>query len=99
MKDKSIVVTGGNGFLGSKIVSLLRQRGAEKITIPSSETCDLRIRENCENITKNADIVFHIAFYYLFTPKYHRENWKISDPLLSFIHSSNNIWNFISLSR
>jgi len=61
LKDKSIVVTGGNGFLGSKIVFRLKQRGAEKITIPNSKTCDLRIRENCENITKNSDIVFHIA--------------------------------------
>jgi GDP-L-fucose synthase len=58
---KSIVVTGGTGFLGSKIVSQLKEKGAKNILIPKSNECDLRNKENAKKITENADIVFHIA--------------------------------------
>jgi len=60
-KNKSIIVTGGNGFLGSRIVSILKEKGAQEILIPNSAECDLRQKENCSEITKGADIVFHIA--------------------------------------
>ena len=60
-KNKSVVVTGGGGFLGSRTVTLLKERYATNIKIPDSSTCDLRLRENCYKITKNSDIVFHIA--------------------------------------
>ena len=59
--DKSIVVTGGTGFLGSKIVSQLKEKGAKNILIPKSNEYDLRNKENAKKITKNADIIFHIA--------------------------------------
>ena len=59
--NKSIVVTGGSGFLGSRVVQLLKEKGATKIFVPTSESHDLRQRENASKITKNADIVFHIA--------------------------------------
>ena len=58
---KSIVVTGGTGFLGSKIVSQLKEKGAKNILIPKSNECDLRNKENAKKITENADIIFHIA--------------------------------------
>jgi len=61
LNEKTVVVTGGNGFLGSRIVSILREKGTKKIVIPTSDADDLRIRENCAKITNNADIVFHVA--------------------------------------
>jgi len=61
LKDKKIVVTGGSGFLGSRIVQMLEEKGVTDIVIPRSSSYDLRIAENCAMITKNADIVFHAA--------------------------------------
>jgi len=59
--EKSVVVTGGSGFLGSRIVAQLQEKGAINISVPNSTEFDLRLRENAEKITKNVDIVFHIA--------------------------------------
>jgi len=60
-KNKSIVVTGGHGFLGSRVVRELEKKGIKNIIIPRFDSYDLRLKENCHTITKNADIVFHIA--------------------------------------
>jgi len=60
-ENKSVVVTGGTGFLGSKVVDSLKNKGVKNIIVTSSKECDLRIRENCNEITKGIDIVFHLA--------------------------------------
>jgi len=61
LKGKTIVVTGGNGFLGKNIVDQVQKRGAKKIIVPRSKTCDLRIMKNCQKAVKGADIVIHAA--------------------------------------
>ena len=60
-ENKKVVVTGGSGFLGSRVVNILQKKGVKKIIIPRKESCDLRIQSNCNLITKEADVVFHLA--------------------------------------
>ena len=61
--DKRILLTGGAGFFGTKVVDQLQQRGValENIVIPRSKTIDLRKWENCVGVVKDCDIVIHLA--------------------------------------
>ena len=61
--DKTVVVTGGAGFLGKWIVRKLEERGAGKIVVPEIEEYDLR---DVEAITRllgesRPDIIIHLA--------------------------------------
>jgi GDP-L-fucose synthase len=40
--DASVIVTGGAGFLGKRVVALLEARGCREIVVPRSASCDLR---------------------------------------------------------
>jgi GDP-L-fucose synthase len=62
-KDKSVAVTGGDGFLGRYVVKELAERGCRNIFVPRIEAYDLRNRENIIRMYKHAqaDIVIHLA--------------------------------------
>src|SRR5947209_6379486 len=60
-RGRRVVVTGGAGFLGSRVVAQLRERGATNVFVPRSADLDLRARENCRRAVQAADLVIHLA--------------------------------------
>ncbi|MGZ3732103.1 MAG: KR domain-containing protein, partial [Bdellovibrionota bacterium] len=60
---RKIVVTGGAGFLGQRVVEELIAHGArrESILIPRSASDDLRELVTCLRVTEGAELVLHLA--------------------------------------
>lgn len=63
LAGKRVVVTGGAGFLGTALVSKLRERGASTIVVPRRADFDLTREADCARLFKTAtpDILIHLA--------------------------------------
>jgi GDP-L-fucose synthase len=63
LKNKRILLTGGNGFVGKHVYKKLLERGVkpENIIIPKSKENDLREKKVTDKMTKNIDLVIHLA--------------------------------------
>jgi GDP-L-fucose synthase len=61
--DKTIMVTGGSGFLGSHVVERLRAAGCGRIIVPRSRDYDLRKQQTAMSLIEQTkpDLVIHLA--------------------------------------
>jgi GDP-L-fucose synthase len=62
-ENKRIVVTGGAGFLGVRLIEKLKTHRIERIFVPKIEEYDLRERDHIIRLFKasNPDIIIHLA--------------------------------------
>ena len=61
--DRTVIVTGGAGFLGSHVVDRLRGAGCRRVVVPRSRDYDLTRADAIERLygETHADIVIHLA--------------------------------------
>ena len=58
---KRVAVTGGSGFLGRRVVAMLRERGVGDVQVPRSAEHDLRTMAACDRVTAGVDVILHLA--------------------------------------
>ncbi len=64
LKNKKILITGGDGFIGKKVIdNLAKKRNVlpERIFVPIFGSYDLKKMEDCQKAVKDQDIVIHLA--------------------------------------
>ena len=63
MKQKNILVTGGAGFLGKRVVAELKARGYQDIFVPRSAEHDLTEQSKVRDLIRSTqpDLVIHLA--------------------------------------
>src|SRR4051812_29458831 len=61
--DRRVLVTGGSGFLGSRVVAKIREFGPAEIFIPRRATCNLVEQANVARLFEETrpDTVLHLA--------------------------------------
>lgn len=61
--DKRVIVSGGNGFLGSFVVEELKARGCQEVIAPRSSQYDLREKEAALQLfqDREPDVFIHLA--------------------------------------
>ena len=60
-KNKRVLVTGGNGFLGKHLVKKLKTLNPRSIRVTSTDKYDLREYKDCLKASKDIDVVIHLA--------------------------------------
>lgn len=60
-KYQKVLVTGGRGFIGAKVVKRLGQKGYTVHVYDQVDGCELMDERSVFEAVKNADVVFHIA--------------------------------------
>jgi len=63
LKNKTVIVTGGGGFLGKSLIGQLKKKNCKKIIVPRKKEYDLRKLSAINRLYKKskADIVIHLA--------------------------------------
>jgi GDP-L-fucose synthase len=61
--SRRVMVTGGNGFLGTAVVRRLRRSGATDVFVPRSSQYDLRTRDGIARVLVDGkpDLIIHLA--------------------------------------
>ncbi|MDI6785162.1 MAG: NAD-dependent epimerase/dehydratase family protein [bacterium] len=60
-KNKKVLVTGGRGFIGTHLVDKLKFLKPKELRVPVRNEANLMSFKDCLKITKNIDIVIHLA--------------------------------------
>ena len=63
LTQRTILVTGGGGFLGRHLVDRLRAMGCTRLALPRQKDCDLTRQDQAERLVDQVrpDLVFHLA--------------------------------------